>query len=145
MFNKDKEYAALISNLHVFLREVKFLKTPNKKIDTADLFVGFLKDTLKLFKKSDREAVIALLEIVEKEFFVGINAEAHKTLQIETIQGTKFRIGQNLKNRKGDERFIIAIYKESKKGEIQYEWIDPRQKGIGSVCSENTMTGWKEK
>lgn len=140
--NKDNEYAGLIPNLHTYLNTVKFLKTAKgANIDTTDLFLTFLKGVVGKFKKSDRDAVIAALEITEREYFIGLNDTARKALEIEK---TQFSIGQQLTNRTGQTRFITEIFKESKKGEIQYGWVDTAS-GMASVCSENTLTGWLDK
>lgn len=136
-----KDNTTLVPHLHKYLNTVKFMRTPSgQTIDTNDLFMTFLKSILTKFKKDDREAVIALLEIAEKEFFVGINDLAKKALEVTE---TKFTIGQGLKNRKGEVRFIIEIVKESKKGELQYGWASAD--GVTSICSEKTLTGWIEK
>lgn len=140
---KENKFAGIAPNLHTYLNNVKFMRTPKgATIDTSDLFMTFLKNVLTKFKKADQDAVVALLEIVEKEYFVGVNNIAEQALEVEE---TKYKIGQNVKNRTGQERFIIAIHKESKKGEIQYEWIDTTKAGVGSVCSEKTLIGWLEK
>lgn len=142
MFNKDKEYAGLIPNLHTYLNTIKFIKTAKgANIDTADLFLTFLKGVVGKFKKEDREAVIAALEITEREYFIGLNDTARKALEIES---TQFTIGQQLTNHSKQTRFITEIFKESKKGEIQYGWVDT-QSGMASVCSEKTLAGWQEK
>lgn len=139
---KDNEYAGLIPNLHTYLNTIKFLKTAKgAHIDTTDLFLTFLKGVLEKFKKADQDAVIAMLEITEREFFVGINNTAKAALEVEK---TEFTIGQQLTNRSKQTRFITEIFKESKKGEIQYGWVDTAS-GMASVCSEKTLAGWLEK
>jgi len=142
MSQKDNEYAGLIPNLHTYLNTIKFLKTAKgAHIDTTDLFLTFLKGALGKFKKDERDAVIAALEITEKEYFVGVNNTALTALEIEK---TQFTIGQQLTNHSKQTRFITEIFKESKKGEIQYGWVDTAS-GMASVCSEKTLAGWLEK
>ena len=142
MSQKDNEYAGLIPNLHTYLNTIKFLKTAKgAHIDTTDLFLTFLKGVLGKFKKDERDAVIAALEITEKEYFVGVNNAALTALEIEK---TQFTIRQQLTNHSKQTRFITEIFKESKKGEIQYGWVDTAS-GMASVCSEKTLAGWLEK
>lgn len=142
MSQKDSKFASKVPNLHTFLNHIKFIRTAKgQNIDTADLFLTFLKNVMGSFKKEDQEAVLALLEITEREFFIGINDTAKKALEIDE---TKYTIGQQLTNRSKQTRFIIEIFKESKKGEIQYGWVDTLS-GMASVCSENTLTNWLEK
>jgi len=142
MSQKDNKDAGLIPNLHTYLNTIKFLKTAKgAHIDTTDLFLTFLKGVLGKFKKDERDAVIAALEITEKEYFVGVNNAALTALEIEK---TQFTIGQQLTNHSKQTRFITEIFKESKKGEIQYGWVDTAS-GMASVCSEKTLAGWLEK
>lgn len=142
MSQKDNKDAGLIPNLHTYLNNIKFVRTAKgTNMDTTDLFLTFLKSILSKFKKEDRAAVIALLEITEKEFFVGINRMATDALEVEN---THFTIGQQLKNKKGHTRFVTEIFKETKKGEIQYGWVDTAS-GMASVCSEKTLIGWQDK
>lgn len=104
MSQKDNEYAGLIPNLHTYLNTIKFLKTAKgAHIDTTDLFLTFLKGVLGKFKKDERDAVIAALEITEKEYFVGVNNAALTALEIEK---TQFTIGQQLTNHSKQTRFI---------------------------------------
>lgn len=142
MSQKDNKDAGLVPNLHTYLNTIKFVRTAKgTNMDTTDLFLTFLKSILSKFKKEDREAVIALLEITEKEFFVGINRMATDALEVEK---THYTIGQQLKNKKGHTRFVTEIFKETKKGEIQYGWVDTAS-GMASVCSEKTLIGWQDK
>lgn len=140
MFEKKNKYENVVPNLHLFLNNVKFLRTPKGVgIDTADLYLTMLKATLGMFKKEEQEALVALLEISEKQYFVGLNAKARESLGVEE---TRFEIGQNLKNRSKKTRFIIEIMKGSKNGELEYGWVGETG---NQTCSEKTLVAWLEK
>jgi hypothetical protein len=140
MKTDTKKYANIVPNLHLFLNNVKFLRTPKGVgIDTTDLYLTMLKATLSMFKKEEQEALVALLEISEKQYFAGINAKAKESLGVTE---TRFEIGQNLRNKSKKERFIIEIMKGSKNGELEYGWTGETG---NQVCSEKTLVAWLEK
>lgn len=140
---KKMKFVETPSTLYIFLKNKRLidLGPKNKNVWTSDLFLEFLKESLKIMKEKDRERVVACLDIVELQFFAGIN----KTILNELdVPFTAFKIGQVLLNKSGEVRLIDSIVRAGgKNGDLKYGWINPHNQ-MASACGEQTLIKWLE-
>lgn len=139
---KKMKFVETPSTLYIFLQNKRLidLGPKNKNVWTSDLFLEFLKGSLKIMKEKDRERVVECLEIVERQFFIGINQTILKELDVPF---TAFKIGQVLLNKSGEVRLIDSITRVGKNGDLKYGWINPKNQ-MASACSETTLKNWLE-
>lgn len=113
------------------------------------------RNDLVPFFFSGLDAMSANYQTKAINFFVDF---VYKTCQgfIETVRersikamekkNPQFGIGDILRNRKGQKRFIINLYLDPKDNSLSYTWVDPEDaRAPRSACSEKTMLGWIEK
>ena len=139
---ESERFMQVVNISHIFLKNTPSLfLADGKATNMVDLWLTFLKTTLASFKKADRDRVIALLEITEREFFAGIN---HAIWKRYDVPGLPFKIGGVYQNKAGQLRMVDSILRPGKNAEFLYRWIDLHS-GISSQCNEVTFTKWLEK
>lgn len=94
---------------------------------------------LPIFKSKSREAIIAYLDTVQREFFTALR---HHWEKKNPNQKMTYTFGTICRNRKGEERLVIGILSQES-GKPTYEYIADDGK-IGA-CNESSMVGWMEK
>jgi hypothetical protein len=94
---------------------------------------------LPIFKSKSREAIIAYLDTVQREFFTALR---HHWEKRNSEQKLTYTFGTICRNRKGEERLVIGILAQ-KNGKPTYEYM--ADDGKVGACNESSMVGWMEK
>lgn len=111
--------------------------------DLITLFFGGL-DAMSLHYKNEKaeNPFIDMVYMTCKGFVEKVKELSQNSMAKKNPQ---FGIGDMLKNKKGQVRFIINLWIEPKTNELMYTWVDPHDaKSPPSVCSQKTMVNWSE-
>lgn len=92
------------------------------------------------------KAVNAFVDFVYMTCTGFIETVSEKSKEFMVKKNPQFGIGDILKNRKGQHRFIINLYVDEKENQLYYTWVDPNDaRAPRSACSEKTLITWAEK
>ncbi len=94
---------------------------------------------LPIFKSKSREAIIAYLDTVQREFFTALR---HHWEKGNPDQKLTYTFGTICRNRKGEERLVIGVLAQ-KNNKPTYEYM--ADDGKVGACNESSMVGWMEK
>lgn len=114
--------------------------------DLVSFFMGGLEVMAANYKPQNKKDPLADYLYTSCRGFIETVREKSMNYMWEKKQDPEFGIGDMLKNRKGDRRFIINMIIDPKTGKMNYAWVDPDDaKAPMGVCQENTMQTWIDK